>query len=359
MSKRRMRAGVTFAALAFACGAARAEWRCDCSQITGSCSARIEVMSSWLRVTSDQRGCARVEYLVDGQPFVALVVDGEHRQDWPARTQTPRIVVQSCQMCADNAGSASAESAPAAPVRTARADDAAAAPPPDKPLIAVTPAYPDTGRGRTGEVLVEVNVDETGAVTRARVLESRPPGVFDQAALDAVQRWRYPAGAQRVVKETLSFAPQPKPQAAASTERPGQPRNGCVREASSDPLVDIVQGQLVNGCETAVIMLSCAHGLAERTAEWTCNTPVGLVPRGDDRVGLIGEIMTSEGRLNFGYTDEYYLSRPLGSRYALVACADGDGACYDAAASWVAYLDGKPVDVDPRAGSSIEVAVRH
>jgi TonB family protein len=356
MSKRTMHAGVTLAALTIACGAAHAEWRCDCTRIAGSCNAQIEVMTSWLQVTTDQRGCARVEYLVDGQPFVALVVDGEHRQDWLTRTQAPAVVVQSCQMCADNTAAGTA-AAPAAPAGTTRAEETPSGSAPDTPLISVAPAYPDAARGRTGEVVVELNVDESGTVTRARVLEARPPGVFDQSALDAVHRWRYPPGAQRVVQERLAFAPRAQPQPVAS-ERAGAPRNGCVREASADELVDIVQAQLVNGCAEAVVVLSCAHGLAERTAEWACNTPVGLVPHGDDRDGLIGEIMTAEGRLNFGYADEYYLARPLGSRYALIACADGDGACYDAAAHWVAYLDGKPVDVDPRAGGEVEVAVR-
>ena len=50
--------------------------------------------------------CARVDYFVDGQPFVSVVVDGEDRENWLARTTNPRILVQSCQVCRDTGASA-------------------------------------------------------------------------------------------------------------------------------------------------------------------------------------------------------------------------------------------------------------
>jgi protein TonB len=55
----------------------------------------------------------------------------------------------------------------------------------------VAPVYPAAARSSRAEgiVIVELHVNEQGAVSDARVLRSRPP--FDQAALDAVRQWRY------------------------------------------------------------------------------------------------------------------------------------------------------------------------
>jgi TonB family protein len=49
-------------------------------------------------------------------------------------------------------------------------------------------------------VTVELNVTADGVVSQARVLDAKPRGVFDQAALDAARRWRYAPGAARTVK---------------------------------------------------------------------------------------------------------------------------------------------------------------
>ena len=69
---------------------------------------------------------------------------------------------------------------------------------PDQPLRFVAGAdaeYPTAARadGVEGYVVVEYNVDEGGRVRSARVVESEPEGVFDQAALDAVTEWRFEA----------------------------------------------------------------------------------------------------------------------------------------------------------------------
>lgn len=55
------------------------------------------------------------------------------------------------------------------------------------------PAYPPAAReaGIEGEVTLVYTVTAEGRVTDLRVLQSEPPGVFDQAALDAVRTWRY------------------------------------------------------------------------------------------------------------------------------------------------------------------------
>lgn len=63
---------------------------------------------------------------------------------------------------------------------------------PLRPLFQPPPVYPAAAAamGLTGRVVVEILVDETGAVREARVVESTSP-LFEAAALTAVRRWRY------------------------------------------------------------------------------------------------------------------------------------------------------------------------
>ena len=91
------------ATFAFATQAA-AEWRCDCTNIVGSCAATATVGDSFIEVRSNVAQCSRVDYFVDGQPFVALVTDGVDREDWIARSDSPSVIIQSCQVCVDNSG---------------------------------------------------------------------------------------------------------------------------------------------------------------------------------------------------------------------------------------------------------------
>jgi TonB family protein len=57
----------------------------------------------------------------------------------------------------------------------------------------VPPTYPQQAlaRRQEGEVRVRITVDTTGRVAEAVVESATPPGVFDQAALSAVRKWRY------------------------------------------------------------------------------------------------------------------------------------------------------------------------
>jgi len=64
-----------------------------------------------------------------------------------------------------------------------------------RPLSRENPVYPPIAllRGVEGSVLVEFTVDGRGRVVAPRVLEATPPGVFDEAALRALSRWKYQA----------------------------------------------------------------------------------------------------------------------------------------------------------------------
>lgn len=61
------------------------------------------------------------------------------------------------------------------------------------PLVRINPDYPQRAlsRGIEGWVQVQFTISETGAVIDPIVVESSPKGMFDDAAIKAVSRWRY------------------------------------------------------------------------------------------------------------------------------------------------------------------------
>jgi TonB family protein len=81
------------------------------------------------------------------------------------------------------------------------------------PRLVVAPDYPYSARvsGQRGEVAVEFTVGADGAVSEAAVVASEPPQVFDRAALEAVQQWRFDPRTQACapvaarVRQTLQF----------------------------------------------------------------------------------------------------------------------------------------------------------
>lgn len=61
------------------------------------------------------------------------------------------------------------------------------------PVLRVNPIYPDrlAAREIEGWVRVRFNISVTGTVLDAIVVDGEPMGAFDDAALDAIKRWRY------------------------------------------------------------------------------------------------------------------------------------------------------------------------
>ena len=70
---------------------------------------------------------------------------------------------------------------------------------PPQPIVRISPSYPPKAKLRRieGEVHLEFVVGEDGAVRSPMVVQSDPPGLFDQAALRAVERWRFQPGIKR------------------------------------------------------------------------------------------------------------------------------------------------------------------
>ena len=81
-------------------------------------------------------------------------------------------------------------------------------------LLRVLPTYPPhaAARGIEGWVLLEFTIAASGAASAIRVLDSEPPGVFEDAARRALARWKYrpqqrdgKAFARRGVRQMIRF----------------------------------------------------------------------------------------------------------------------------------------------------------
>jgi protein TonB len=61
------------------------------------------------------------------------------------------------------------------------------------PLVRINPDYPPRAlsRGIEGWVQVQFTITETGTVKDPKVVDSSPKGMFDEAAIKAILRWRY------------------------------------------------------------------------------------------------------------------------------------------------------------------------
>lgn len=62
-----------------------------------------------------------------------------------------------------------------------------------QPIVRVNPQYPPRAAERAieGWVHLRFTVTETGSVTDVVVIDSDPPGIFDRAAIRAVEKWKY------------------------------------------------------------------------------------------------------------------------------------------------------------------------
>jgi protein TonB len=61
------------------------------------------------------------------------------------------------------------------------------------PLVRIAPDYPPRAqtRGLEGWVQVQFTITPTGTVKDPKVVNAEPKGIFDDAALKAIARWRY------------------------------------------------------------------------------------------------------------------------------------------------------------------------
>jgi len=347
--------------------AALAQSRCDCTTVVDRCAATVVARERSLDVTTDSRQCARVDYFVDGLPFVATVMDGTRTVDWNGSADAPDIRIQSCQVCADSEAASSAVSR-REPSVSGSTEDAALV-----PLIRWNPEYPDDAltRGLEGHVTVGFDVDARGTVEGATVTESEPAGVFDAAALAAVRRWRYAPDEQREqahVVERIEFSLRdvifglrPTGAAAQSGAPAGLPRNQCIREDTVYNFGEMVEAGLINACGDPLLLFGCAEGTGRQSGRWVCSDSERagqlLVRPGDARIGTTVQDGENVERLNWlTYVDNYFIARAPNSQYWWIACARADSQCREDAKMWLRAMDRKPASVDPRARSTATVA---
>ncbi len=352
-----------------------AQLRCDCTAVVDSCNAKVSVQSSSVEITSDHAECSRVDYFIDGQPFVAVVVDGSQRRDWIARAQPPEVLVQSCQVCRDAGGSAASVSA-----RPAAAAQAAPAPGGNAeltPLIEVAPRYPENAqsRGIEGFVDVKFTVTPRGTVENAEVAAAQPARVFDQAALAAVARWRFaedPDRAPQTITRRINFdlsdyvfqlsRPSTATASAAANQAAG-PRNQCVREQTVYNYGEMVEVGLMNACREPLLVYSCAQGAGRYPGLWVCidseESQTLLVAPGDRRSGTTVSVTTAAGPRAFTYADDFFVARTPNTQYWWLACGADDSACRGSARQWVRSVDKQLASIDPEARASIPVARSH
>jgi len=340
-----------------------AQQSCDCTAIVGSCRAEVEVRDGWIDVSSDRMECSRVDYFVDGLPFVAVVVGGTERQNRVARAGDAEVIVQSCQVCrAAAAPQPAAASAPASGGEDSEADGDLT------PLIEVAPQYPQTARERgiEGHVDVQFTVAAAGTVESPAVTASEPAGIFDQAALAAVSRWRYRADfdrAPQTMTERIRFSladSASRAGARGAAAAPTGPLNRCVREQAVYNYGDMVDVDLINTCAEPLLVYACAAGTAQYVGRWVCTSSElaqrVLVAPGDPRIDMTTAVQTPAGSRDFRFAGEFRIARAPNTQYWWVACGRSDAACRENAGQWLRSLDRQVVGVDPQTRSSLTVA---
>ncbi|MCD6570331.1 MAG: energy transducer TonB [Deltaproteobacteria bacterium] len=64
------------------------------------------------------------------------------------------------------------------------------------PIFKIKPFYPYRARqlNTTGEVKVSFIVDEHGHVSQIKIIEAKPPGIFEDSVLKALPSWRFSPG---------------------------------------------------------------------------------------------------------------------------------------------------------------------
>lgn len=343
-----------------ACLPVRADWRCDCSQTTANCNATVKLEGNGITVRSDSKECSRVDYIVEGQPFVTVAVDGVGTEAWLPQTSAPQIVVRGCSVCRDNLMSGAAEPPAdrAEPEKAKSADSGG-------PVVRYDPVFPQNARQRRieGYVNLDVSVNANGTVRSATVVEANPPRVFDQAAVATVRRWRYaPLDADaetRKRRETVTFRLPKEYRVGRSLESgPGfASYNQCIRVAHDGGALMSGEVLLENTCDEALIVHVCSEGGQGRLTcgPWGDNTAL-LVRSGDTRAGSRMSVFGGSGKQLFTYSERISVPRSGNTRYWWMACESRDANCNDAGQRWRSLYDGRPTSVNPGETDFVKVA---
>jgi TonB family protein len=168
---------------------ANAELRCDCAEVIDTCSASVSLEAMQVNIESDSRACSRVDYLIEGQPFAALVVGGSTQINWSGQPmRDPRVVIENCRVCAETGASSGAtkNNAEGTSTPAVKTDGPAEA------IVKIMPLYPRDAwtNDIEGDVTIEFNVSADGRVEQIKVVKSSN-AVFITTSIDAISRFRY------------------------------------------------------------------------------------------------------------------------------------------------------------------------
>jgi TonB family protein len=266
------------------------------------------------------------------------------------------VLVQSCQVCADNA---------ARPAQEATTQSAATGDPgPLAPLVAPEPTYPAQAgqRGLEGTVTVEFTVNPYGATENVHVVSSQPAGIFDLAAVSAISRWRYRADAERApveLTETVEFSIDdflftqiPEPATQAASDVGSGTDNQCVRETSTWNYGEMVEVGLISACAQPLSVFACAVGNGALAQRWVCTSSEQnstlLVRPGDPRRGQSVAVATQNGTRSFEYAENFFVARAPNTEYWWMACASDDERCASQARQWSESLNRQAAHIDPQ-----------
>lgn len=169
----------------------------------------------------EEQATARTEQEAERQQELAAQREREQQQaqqqaaqQLAAQQAAARQAEEQRQAAQTAAAQRPAQQQPATPPATTPQQPSAPARPAGNtqliPLSTPAPSYPpDAYRSRqSGEVQVEFTVGTDGSVTSARVVRSNPRRVFDRAALDAVNRWRFQPVVEPITsRRTIEFSP--------------------------------------------------------------------------------------------------------------------------------------------------------
>ena len=78
-----------------------AQSRCDCREIVGSCTGTVRSEANWITITSTSQSCSRVDYYINGEPRLNVVMDGRDLVEWLGPSKIQSIDVQGCVVCKD------------------------------------------------------------------------------------------------------------------------------------------------------------------------------------------------------------------------------------------------------------------
>jgi len=165
---------------------AKAEARCNCAEVIDSCSASVNLDAMKVAIASNSKACARVDYLVDGQPFTALLAGGSTELNWAGPPlQNPKVIVENCRVCA-SVEPAVAANLPAMAASEVSPNSSA------ESIIKVMPSYPrEAWTNRIeGTVIMEFDINKAGQVENIRLVQSSN-ALFNFNSREALARFRF------------------------------------------------------------------------------------------------------------------------------------------------------------------------